>query len=723
MTKQELAQRTKQKYPQYAGMDDNELADKIIAKYPVYQSQIQEDKPSVLSGLKDSLSKRAESFGETWKDTASGKINPAQTGLQTWGAVAGGASDIIGAGIMALLPKSSKEKLGEVTSKVMETEVAQKATSAYNEFKVKHPEAAKDLNAALNIASFAPIGLGVGAGKKVLNSTKEVLKKVKPLGKGVIPGVKKTGTELAKEIGEKATKIAGAKPKTPLGTVGQVLQGKTTDIETGLKSLSLVNTTKVKTFKQLSDKIKGKITDYAKIVDTNLAKDPTKVKLKNLTITAKTKAGTVVKSNPVKRALEQLDEMYGKIGDGAKQAEIKDLAKLANKEGLTRLEINNLAKQYGQEFGRKAFGKLGDPLTSVNAKLFENTRKALKDVARGGITGAEAKAADLAMTNLYSTRRLIQNNVEAVNKIAQKINERGLFEKIGYNVSKYADILTGGSIRGFVGGILPRGAGYKTLNALDLEKVLSKNLKLINDAIKSGSDAEIVRIIKQLEINPKASIKLKPSATRVVPKAGTTESVKLAPKKVNDFIKKSYKEAPKAKKEIDSIATDFAKKYNGVAALAPLKKQDKVLFNIKNKYNGDMTKVTDIARNTIVVDNPGKVFTELKNKKGYFSGKYVDPTKDPLGYSGYNTKFKASNGHIAEIQINSPGMIYAKEPAESAIAQLGKKLYDKLNKQYGGIGGKGHKYYDKWALLRSQGKIKESNILAKKSQKYYSKFK
>jgi len=40
MTKQELAQKIKTKYPQYKDEDDNTLADKILAKYPVYQSQI-----------------------------------------------------------------------------------------------------------------------------------------------------------------------------------------------------------------------------------------------------------------------------------------------------------------------------------------------------------------------------------------------------------------------------------------------------------------------------------------------------------------------------------------------------------------------------------------------------------------------------------------------------------------------------------------------------------
>ena len=52
-----------------------------------------------------------------------------------------------------------------------------------------------------------------------------------------------------------------------------------------------------------------------------------------------------------------------------------------------------------------------------------------------------------------------------------------------------------------------------------------------------------------------------------------------------------------------------------------------------------------------------------------------------MGYSGYNTKFKASNGHIAEIQLNTPEMIYAKSSAKDALNILKDKVYNELNKK------------------------------------------
>ena len=149
-----------------------------------------------------------------------------------------------------------------------------------------------------------------------------------------------------------------------------------------------------------------------------------------------------------------------------------------------------------------------------------------------------------------------------------------------------------------MGGLLPRGVGYKTLNALDLEKHLKNNLEVIQKAIKSKSDDEINRILSKLDDS--------------LPK-GKGETLKTS---ASNFITKAYKEAPLAKTEIDTIASTLAKKYNGKVASAPLKKQEKVIFNIKNKYNGDYSRVSDIARNTIIVnpEDAPKVFRELQKE-------------------------------------------------------------------------------------------------------------
>lgn len=370
--------------------------------------------------------------------------------------------------------KQASEFVGE---QIADTAPMQK----FAEWAGRHPEAAKDIENTLDIAGL----LGTASS-------------VKPLIKGVAKGVKavvpkigegvKTGLETGKQAIGKGKEVLLPKPPTPKGAMGQVLQGKTKDIGKGFQALKEVDTTGVKTYQDLGGKINESITRLAGQVDESLD-NSVPIKLNQLKTTAQTTGGKTVSTNYVDRALKQMEELYTKIGDDVTAQNTKELIRKAQTTGLTRFEVNNIARQYGMEFGEKAFGKMGDPLTSVNAKMFEGTRKGLKSVARQGIGGDAAKAADESISSLYRTQKLIKNNIEAVNKLQQKIQERGFLEKVGYNVAKYTDILTGGGLRGVVGGLLPRGVGNKIMNAIDLEKALQRNLEIIQKALKSDDYA------------------------------------------------------------------------------------------------------------------------------------------------------------------------------------------------------------------------------------------
>lgn len=286
---------------------------------------------------------------------------------------------------------------------------------------------------------------------------------------------------------------------TPEKALGEILQGKTKDLKPGAEALKSVDTKGVKTYAQLNEKLDDTISRLSRQVDDHLAADPSLTKLDDLATTITSKGGNTVSTNYVKTALDHLKEFYTTTADDASLADLEDIIKKADTEGLTKLEVNDISRLYNIEFGKKAFSKVGEPLTSVNAQMYENVRKGLKDVARSGMGGTAAEKTDKIISSLYNTRGLIEKNVEAVNKLQQKITERGLLEKVGYHASKYADILTGGTLRGIVGGLLPRGVGYKVLNALDLEKRLEANLKVIEDAIKSGKEEDIIKAVEQLD--------------------------------------------------------------------------------------------------------------------------------------------------------------------------------------------------------------------------------
>jgi hypothetical protein len=446
---------------------------------------------------------RSSNVGESIEAMNKGEQGLGRTFLQTIGQGAGLVSDTIGAGIKGVvktvLPQDAEDAtkgvITEIATPIMQSKTAQDIMSMY---KTLDPKTQRDINAVLGAGSLITdvvggglIGKGVKAGGSALKSS------VKNVVGEVAEGVAKNVDNIAPIVKKTVTALKPPVP-TALEATGKVLQGASKDIAPAIKGLSVLDTTGVKTFKELGETIAKKIPELARQVDADLALDTTKKLLKDLVVTGKTTAGKIIKTNPVKKAIEQLSELYTKIGDDVSAANMVELFNRVKKEGLTNLEINNLARSYGEEFGRKAFGKLGEPLTSVNAQLYENTRKALKDLARSGIKGKAAQKADEIMSSLYNTKGLVTRSVEAVNKLQQRINERGLLEKIGHGVTKYADILTGGSIRGLVGGLLPRGAGYKVMNALDIEQALGKNLKIIQDAIKAGNDAEIIKILKKL---------------------------------------------------------------------------------------------------------------------------------------------------------------------------------------------------------------------------------
>lgn len=454
--------------------------------------------------IKSSLSTGRTKMNQAMDRGIAGEQGALETTAQQIGVGLGTASSIFGdifkGAVKAVLPQSwetgIKQGTTAVITPVLETQIAKSVIQKYN---------------SLDARTKANIDATIGAGSFALDvSTLGVSKKAGQM--AVEQGVKsaiKTGevaTELTKDIfssSRKATaniveKLASPKP-TAIEAVGEVLQGTTKDIKAGVKGLSALDTAGIKTYQQLRDKVTKEITNLALKVDKDLAQDVTRTLLKDLTISGETSLGKVVKYNPIERAMNQLVELYIKVGDTIGAKNVKEAMAIAKKEGLTKIEINDLARVYGEEFGTKAFSKMGDPLTSVNAQLYENTRKAIKKIARSGIKGSEAKLADETMGNLFRVKTLVNKNIEAVNKLTQKVRERGLLEKIGYNVAKYGDVLTGGTLRGMVGGVLPRGVGNKVFNAIDMEKYLESNLKIIQDAIKSGKDADIIKILGKLK--------------------------------------------------------------------------------------------------------------------------------------------------------------------------------------------------------------------------------
>ncbi|WP_444921821.1 hypothetical protein ACJJID_05475 [Microbulbifer sp. CnH-101-G] len=178
-----------------------------------------------------------------------------------------------------------------------------------------------------------------------------------------------------------------------------------------------------------------------------------------------------------------------------------------------------------------------------------------------------------------------------------------------------------------------------------------------------------------------------------------------------------YAMAPAAKIEIDALADVIATLSGGQVAKVPIKSKDRAQLKITNDYGGDPTRITDLARNTIIVpqDKIKEVVEMLRAKATIV--KISDGALDLLGYSGVNSKIKTKSGLIAEIQVNSPEMIFAKEPPEIAKALLGEDVYDSIASKSPIAGGKGHKLYEKWRSLDEDDPNRRK--LEAESKEYY----
>jgi hypothetical protein len=339
------------------------------------------------------------------------------------------------------------------------------------------PETAKDVEAALQAVNLVPAAAGA---KAVYPAAKE----------GVLvaaDAARMAGPKLV-EAG-RAVKQAVKPSLTADEALGHILQGKTKDMAKGKAAIKALDVKGVKTYADLKKRIDDAIPEYAREVDAELMKDPTPRTLGQLATTQMTQGGKAVTTNHVETAINNLKELYEKTAQPVKAAEIDDLMAKATTEGLTKKEVNDLARVYGSEF--TAFNPTtGAPPTTVTKQLYENVRSGLKDVARSGLSD-EAKNLDAIMSSLYNTRRLIEKNVEAYNRINQKTTPRGLPERIGGAAMNALDYATLGSLKGAVSKLIPRNAGYKLQNYLDLEKNLEKNLKIITKEIKRQEKGQL----------------------------------------------------------------------------------------------------------------------------------------------------------------------------------------------------------------------------------------
>lgn len=177
-------------------------------------------------------------------------------------------------------------------------------------------------------------------------------------------------------------------------------------------------------------------------------------------------------------------------------------------------------------------------------------------------------------------------------------------------------------------------------------------------------------------------------------------------------------------KEIQGIAESIAQKYGAKCTPINFKSEEsirrKVLLERQEVPMFSPKNLKDTVRTTIVADNKDIDFiiSDLVKHKSFVR---LKEQKTSLGYVGNIVNLITNNGLIAEIQVITPYMIYAKESPKIAKQILGESMWNKIMQKTKLEGGLGHKFYEQWRLLNP--KSKEAIEIAKKSVEYYRHFK
>lgn len=279
---------------------------------------------------------------------------------------------------------------------------------------------------------------------------------------------------------KQAGKITKAKESVDKA-VWQIIQWDAKHIEKAKTALLSVDTKWVKDYKWLSQVIWSKKVAVMESLDDVLATNTNVFTPKDTTIISKVGTNWVKTStNHVWKMIDDLVEYYTRNADDYSRALVEDAKITYQKWWLSVAKINNLAKEYG--IVSKAFTKTWDPLTSVTKQAFENTRRWVKAFIRSQFDNDAAKLLDQSYSQLETTQMLVDNMAKKVNSLQQKVMDKWFIEKVWEKWWEAINFITQWWLKALMSKFLPSNIWLKTMNSLEIEKHLVRNLKIIEKA-------------------------------------------------------------------------------------------------------------------------------------------------------------------------------------------------------------------------------------------------
>lgn len=403
--------------------------------------------------------------------------------------------------------KSVSKNIQNMVRKVAKSENGQALIQAYNELPKEDREEFNDLltyaNGLMDLAGMKAFKQPAEQGVKALATEGlSILGEVDNLAQASAKSVAKT---LAEKSAQKSAESLDKNTAKALETVGRIVQGDEEAKNIALEVFKNLDTKGVKTYKELYERLGARGKELMQQVDDELLKDTKGYNFWDNLVKkeVETVGGTKkIIETPISDGIEQLKELYEKVGDQISFAKMEGLEDKFAKEGLSLKEMNDLARQYSSEFWKKAFNKMGDPKTSVSSELYESQRKAIKEFVREKMPDDVVKNLDKQYSELSNTRAWIEKMAEKVNTLTQKTKKKGFLEKAWGLVANVIDKASGWSLKGFIGKLLPSNVGNKINNSLDMEAELPKLLKEMQGfvwEIKKWSDGAKNQIAQYTE--------------------------------------------------------------------------------------------------------------------------------------------------------------------------------------------------------------------------------
>lgn len=405
-------------------------------------------------------------------------------------------------GVKQILPDEFKSNMKEWLGSVVNNENVQKdIIQPLNKLEEKNPQLVQAGRDVLDIASVLPAPKGISQAEKLASKGKAAVSgAADDIARGAASTVDDAALKASKVISRSPEEIAASKAaaKAKVEQVaGRIAQGDIQSQKTAAKVLTQLDTKAIKTYDDalravddLSGAIKTKVDDLTSSVkDTFKLKDLKLVK----NVAGPSGAKSVVKVDRVNQALKGLKQLYTKTKDPEALSLINQVITKAKTEGIDISMINKIAREWGTQ--KRAFNlKTGQPLTGINATMYENIRKGLKEVIKQKAPQIADRftALDKAWSDTITVKGLFSDMVEKISKAEQKakiITKSGkLRDKAGSAIVTAADVASGGMLKSILRNLVPKGKYAGEMGVLDIQKALRSNLIKLEKLNKSKGE-------------------------------------------------------------------------------------------------------------------------------------------------------------------------------------------------------------------------------------------